>query len=74
MTDFSNSDYDEPQKMQVIADDSKLFKALLAGLVHDTDQDYPTNEAWLGTLTINGKTAQIKLTVTQDPDKFIDED
>lgn len=74
MTDFSNSDYDEPQKMQVIAGDSKLFKALLAGLVHDTDQDYSTNEAWLGTLTINGKTAQIKLTVTQDPDKFIDED
>lgn len=74
MTDFSNSDYDEPQKMQIIADDSKLFKTLLTGLVRDTDQDYPTNAAWLGTLNINGKTAQVKLSVTQDPEKFIDED
>lgn len=71
---FDNPEYDE-QVMQQIASESPTFCAMLAGLVNDTDNEYPTNEAWLGTLaTGKNKThTQIKLVVTQDPTKTIDE-
>ena len=71
---LDNPEYDE-QVMQKIANESPTFKALLEGLVKDTDSEYPTNEAWLGTLALGkDKThTQIKLVVTQEPNKTIDE-
>ena len=70
---FENPEYDE-QTMQIIANESPTFTALLTGLVADTDNEYPTNEAWLGTLIKDKTHTQIKLVVTQDPNKKIDED
>jgi len=69
-----NPDYDE-QVMQQIANESETFRTLLTGLVKDTDKEYPTNEAWLGTLALgeNKTHTQIKLVVTQEPSNTIDE-
>ena len=74
MSFLSNVDYDE-QVMQKIASESPTFTALLEGLVKDTDNEYPTNEAWLGTLALGkDKThTQVKLVVTQDINNTIDE-
>ena len=71
---LSNPEYDE-QVMQKIANESPTFKALLEGMVIDTDSKYPTNEAWLGTLDLGkDKTlTQIKLTVSQEAKHIIDE-
>jgi hypothetical protein len=71
---FENPEYDE-QVMQQIAKESETFRVLLAGLVKDTDKDYPTNQVWLGTLALgeNKTHTQIKLVVTQEPSKTIDE-
>jgi hypothetical protein len=71
---FENPEYDE-QVMQQIASESETFRALLAGLVKDTDKDYPTNQVWLGTLALgeNKTHTQVKLVVTQEPSKTIDE-
>jgi hypothetical protein len=71
---FENPEYDE-QVMQQIASESETFRTLLAGLVKDTDKDYPTNQAWLGTLAIgeNKTHTQVKLVVTQEPSRTIDE-
>jgi len=74
MNHFDNPDYDGPQTMQLMAEQSDLFNAVLSGLVSDTDSDYPTNQAWLGTININGKATQVKLVVTQEPEQLIDED
>jgi hypothetical protein len=71
---LENSEYDE-QAMQKIASESVLFKALLEGLVVDTSAEYPTNELWLGTLSLGreGIHTQVKLVVTQDINNKIDE-
>ena len=74
MDHFDNPDYDGPQTMQLMAKQSDLFNAVLSGLVFDTDSDYPTNQAWLGTINKNGKATQVKLVVTQEPEQLIDED
>lgn len=71
---LDNPDYDE-QVMQQIASESETFRYLLHGLIKDTDKTYPTNEMWLGTLALGKEKThtQVKLVVTQDPDKTIDE-
>lgn len=74
MSILENPDYDE-QVMQQIAKESETFRILLEGLVSDTDINYPTSEAWLGTLALGSdKTrTQIKLVVTQETQNMIDE-
>lgn len=71
---LDNPDYDE-QVMQQIASESETFRYLLTGLVKDTDKKYPTSEMWLGTLALGKEKThtQVKLVVTQEPDKKIDE-
>ena len=71
---LNNPEYDE-QLMQQIANESPTFKALLEGMIIDTDSEYPTNQAWLGTLALGkDKThTQVKLVVTQDINNTIDE-
>jgi hypothetical protein len=69
---FNNPDYDW-QIMQSMASESDCFASVLAGLENDTDSDHPHNATWLGTLSINGKPAQVQLVVTQDANAFIDE-
>ena len=71
---LSNPEYDE-QVMQQIAKESETFRVLLEGMVKDTDSEYPTNQAWLGTLALGkDKThTQVKLVVTQDINNTIDE-
>ena len=71
---LNNPDYVE-QVMQQIAKESETFRILLEGLVKDTGSEYPTNQAWLGTLALrNDKThTQVKLVVTQDITQTIDE-
>jgi len=71
---FENPEYDE-QVMQQIAKESKTFKAILESMVKDTDNQYPTNEIWLGTLALGKDKShtQIKLVVTQESQHFIDE-
>jgi hypothetical protein len=51
---FDNSEYEE-QIMQQIASESENFRVLLAGLLKDTNNQYPTNEAWLGTIALGEK-------------------
>ncbi|KTG21992.1 hypothetical protein AUR67_00500 [Pseudoalteromonas sp. XI10] len=74
MNRFDNPEYDGDQVMQMIANESPLFSEILKGLVNDTDPEYPTNQAWLGTLNLNGTNTQIKLVVTQKTNSFIDEE
>ncbi len=71
---LDNPEYDE-QVMQKIASESPTFKALAEGLVTDTNDEYPTNEVWLGTLALGeeNKHTQIKLVVTQEANNLIDE-
>jgi hypothetical protein len=71
---FLNPDYDE-QVMQRIAEESETFRCLLQGLVDDTGNQYPTNQAWLGTLSLgeNKVCTQVKLVVTQETVNLIDE-
>tara|TARA_R110002050_G_scaffold79646_6_gene170237 strand:+ start:370 stop:603 length:234 start_codon:yes stop_codon:yes gene_type:complete len=71
---LNNPEYDE-QVMQQIASESETFRHLLEGMVKDTDSELPTNEAWLGTLSLGKKKAhtQIKLVVTQETKNLIDE-
>ena len=49
---------------------------MLVGLVVDTDNEYKTNQLWLGTLALGEEKThtQIKLVVTQEPSQTIDED
>jgi len=70
---LNNSDYDELQRIQIISNRSDLFKSILIGLLQDTDNDFKSNQAWLGTLNLSGNTTQVKLVVTQEPNAFIDE-
>lgn len=74
ISELRNPDYDSVFIMEEIATHSELFKGLLLGLVNDTNNEYPTNSAWLGTLNHNDQITQIKLTVTQEPEQMIDED
>ena len=69
---LSNPNYDMDFIMQKIADESPTFKKYLESLINDTDRDFPTNELWLGTLDLDS-TTQMKLTVSQEPQHFIDE-
>lgn len=73
---LDNPEYDGEFLMQRIAQESPTFKSYLAGLLKDTDSDFPTNEVWLGTLAlgVNKVESQIKLTVTQESPLFIDEE
>jgi hypothetical protein len=71
---LSNPNYDDEQLMQIIANDSSLFRGLLLGLIQDTDAEFPCNKAWLGTLNQSGKDMQIQLLVSQVDTDFIDED
>jgi hypothetical protein len=74
---LNNPEYDdEVMLMLQIAKESETFRVLLEGMVKDTDSECPTNQAWLGTLALGkGKThTQVKLVVTQDVNKTIDED
>ncbi len=71
---LSNPDYDMEFIMQKIADESPTFRQIIERMVEDTDAEYPTNEAWLGTLGSGKNATQIKLTVSQEPKHFIDED
>lgn len=72
---LKNEEYDE-QLMQQIAAESSTFNTMLVGLVVDTDNEYKTNQLWLGTLALGEEKThtQIKLVVTQEPSQTIDED
>lgn len=74
MSILDNPDYSE-QVMQQIASESETFRIILEGLVKDIDNEYPTSEMWLGTLDkgVNSKHTQVKLVVTNEIDKLIDE-
>lgn len=73
MKNFNNPEYDFEQLMELIAKESPTFASILEGLVKDTDDEYPTNETWLGTLKKDGKPLQVKLAITQEQRNFIDE-
>jgi len=72
MNILNNPEYDE-QIMQEIGEESAIFCNNLISLVKEIDNELPTVEMWLGTLNINGKHTQVKLVVTQETEKMIDE-
>ena len=58
-----------------IAKESPLFNSYIQQALQDVDEEYPTNQIWLGTLQL-GKDkveTQINLTITQEAKHFIDE-
>ena len=73
MIENVHPDYDDSQTMQTIANESETFSSIVNELANYTDEEFQTNEAWLGTLEIDGKRTQVKLVVTQSPDNLIDE-
>lgn len=70
---LKNPEYDDEQTMQLLAKESELFNSIVKGLVNDTDEEYPSNSAWLGTLNLKGRVTQVQLVVTQETEKLIDE-
>lgn len=70
-----NDNYDPDDFLLTkIAAESPTFKSYLLSMLKDTDQDYPTNTVWLGTLLKGDKPAQVTLRVTQELINFVDED
>lgn len=73
---LNNADYDDQVFLvKQIAKESPLFNSYIQQALKDTDNEFPTNEIWLGTLKL-GKdkiSTQVNLTITQDAKRFIDE-
>jgi len=70
-----NNDYDN-MLVTEIADESVTFGGNVQEAISLIDDEYPTEEIWLGTLHTgpNKAVTQIKIVVTRDPEQFIDED
>jgi len=73
---LQNPEYDDQEfLLKQFAKESPLFNSYIQEALKDTDNEYPTNQIWLGTLQLGKEktTTQINLTITQEPKKFIDE-
>lgn len=74
MNQYIHEDYDyDDSRILSISQHSMEFYKILLGLAEDVEKSDDTSICWMGTLCINGKDAQVQLSVTSEPNKFVDE-
>lgn len=72
---LSNPDYNDCDFLVAqIARESATFSNLIQTLINDTDSEFMSNNAWLGTLRgADNSIKQVTLKVSQNTLEFIDE-